>query len=318
MEGVKKGKGDVVSGTPVTGPSLSFTTAPKFSGHGSFPRFVEDLEAFFLFNSGFSDEQRLRFLPLCLTGVARDAFDSLTDSQRPTFSQAVESLQEFFASPNSVDAHAQLQALRLDPNGDESLDVFLIRFRKLVHEAYPGSDSDIVLFNSFLSTLPDSYRIDIVSEGITSYTKAVSRTRDVLRAERLRSGAGVTVRQVSEEPSLLQQILDRIEQLEKRMDRPASRGPGSGGGIRAGGRGSARTSGLEPSGRGPTTGSQRACFACGSTSHLKRDCRVKHVTCFNCGERGHIAAICRGPQAGNDRRDSEPLRIPPGRNPGSQ
>ena len=112
-------------------------SAPKFSGEGKFVRFLTDLEAFFAFDPSLSDEQRQRYLPLCLTGVPRDAYDSLTDSQRTTFKDAVDGLKEFFHRPNSVDAHSQLQSLKFEPQKLQSLDVFLIKFRKLVHEAFP-------------------------------------------------------------------------------------------------------------------------------------------------------------------------------------
>ena len=138
---------------------LSVASAPKFSGEGKFVRFLTDLEAFFAFDPSLSDEQRLRLLPLCLTGVARDAYDSLTDSQRTTFKDAVDGLKEFFHRPNSVDAHSQLRSLKFEPQKLQSLDVFLIKFRKLVHEAFPDNASDVVLFNCFLDAVPERYKV---------------------------------------------------------------------------------------------------------------------------------------------------------------
>ena len=59
-----------VSGRGATGFSMK---APDFSGEGSFSRFSTDLDTFFTLHD-FDDQLKLRFLPLCLTGVARDAF----------------------------------------------------------------------------------------------------------------------------------------------------------------------------------------------------------------------------------------------------
>ena len=78
---------------------VSAASAPKCCGEGNFGRFLTDLEAFFVFDPSINDEQRVRFLPLCLTGVARDAFDSLTDDQRTTFGRAMDGLKGFFNRP---------------------------------------------------------------------------------------------------------------------------------------------------------------------------------------------------------------------------
>ena len=66
------GAGDVRHGA-VGGFSFE---APKFAGTESgsnFNRFSADLDTFFAFHN-FNDDLRLRFLPLCLTGFARDTF----------------------------------------------------------------------------------------------------------------------------------------------------------------------------------------------------------------------------------------------------
>ena len=46
--------------------------APDFAGVGSFVRFSSDLDTFYAIHN-FNDDLKLRFLPLCLSGVARDA-----------------------------------------------------------------------------------------------------------------------------------------------------------------------------------------------------------------------------------------------------
>ena len=121
-----------------------------------------------------------------------------------------------FEKPSALDAHAKLRQLRFDPH--ESLDVFVIKFRKLVQDAFPGSDNDMLRLNCFLAALPESYQIDVVSNGIDSFSAAVERVRSMMRGESLRSHP---VRQVADDqPSVLQQILTRLEQLERRVSAP--------------------------------------------------------------------------------------------------
>ena len=300
----EKGNGDSGSKTEMSRPTgrvggpfggLTLASAPKFSGEGSFTRFLTDLEAFFAFDPSLNDEQRLRFLPLCLTSVARDAFDSLTDSQRTTFKDAVDGLKGFFHRPSSVDAHSQLRSLKFEPRQHHSFDVFLIKFRKLVHEAFPGNVSDVVLFNCFLDSVPERYKVDIISQGITSFTGAVDRTRNVLRGEQLcasQTPGDSSVRQIStEEPTILQQIFSRLDQLERRMANPDfSRQTGSSRATARGGRG--------PGGPGHAAGgaqsAPRACYVCGSPGHLQRNCRFRNRTCYGCGETGHLLHRCPG------------------------
>lgn len=323
-----KGKGEGGSGGGKGRPAgrvggsfggLSVTSAPKFSGEGSFTRFLTDLEAFFAFDTSLDDEQRARFLPLCLTGVARDAYDSLTDVQRTTFEDAVEGLKGFFHRPNSVDAHSQLQSLKFEPREHHSFDVFLIKFRKLVHEAFPGSVNDIVLFNCFLDAVPERYKVDIVSQGITSFSGAVDRTRNVLRGEQLcanQTPGQSSVRQLTtdqppvlqqtaDQPSVLQQILIRLEQLERRVadaDLPR-RVPSRAAAARSG-----RGPGGPEHGSAGASSAPRGCYVCGSTGHLRRNCRFKNHTCYGCGETGHLVNRC--PRtfsgSGNVQRSLEP------------
>ena len=281
---------------------LSVATAPKVSGEGNFGRFLTDLEAFFAFDPSLNDEQRLRFLPLCLTAVARDAFDSLTDGQRATFRDAVDGLKGFFHRPNSVDAHSQLRSLKFEPRQHHSFDVFLIKFKKLVHEAFPGSVSDIVMFNCFLDAVPERYKVDIVSQGVTTFTDAVERTRNVMRGEQLcadRTPGDNPVRQlISDEPSVLSQILARLEQLERRVTGADMSGrTASGRGTVRGGRGPSRARDADVTAPAP-----RSCFVCGSVGHLRRNCRFRNHTCYGCGETGHLVNRCpkASSNAGND------------------
>ena len=289
------------------GPPMS---SPKFggeSGEGLFSRFAADFDTFAAMYA-WTDEFKLRFLPLCLTGVARDAFDSLSEAQRGEFKSAISGLRDLFAKPNSLDAHAELGKLRFDPR--KPLDSFVIRFNLLIKRAFPGQDLDTVKFNYFLSTLPEAYQTEVISAGITSFSQTVEKIRNMCRAEKRRAAAAggaeaeaVTVRRVESESgtqTMLGQILDRIGELEKQVEKQSQSRVNTGSLPR---RGAFRGR----SGQGPPS---RACYVCGSLGHLAAACRNRGRACYGCGQVGHLAAVCPF-RTGNDVGD-------PGTGPGSR
>ena len=303
-----RGAGDG-SGEGASKPLGGLTiTSPRFSGEGSFSRFLSDFDSFSSLHR-WDDDTRIKFLPLCLSGVARDAFESLPSDHRASFQLAVAGLSALFAKPNALDAHAKLRQLRFDPR--ESLDVFVIKFRKLVQDAFPGSDDDMLRLNCFLATLPESYQIDVVSNGIDSFSAAVERVRNMMRGESLRSHP---VRLVADEqPSVLQQILTRLEQLELSMKAP-NRAPVSESTVVE--QPAASRSG--PYGRDRST--RRACFVCGVPGHVANSCRLRDRACYNCGQQGHLARVCRAVRPGNGEGDTArgPGAMNPSRGPQSQ
>lgn len=297
MEPNEAGSGDVRRGA-VGGFSFE---APKFSGVGSgFGRFSADLDTFFTFHN-FSDELKLRFLPLCLTGYARDAFEALSRDERDTFSRAIAALRRSFVKPCALDAHSRLQQLKFDPS--TPLDPFVIRLRTLVAEAFPGSVCDQVLFHSFLTALPREYQQQVLAAGIQSFTEAVEKVGHIMRSERVQA----PVRQVSQagENAVLERVLQRLEQLELQVARAApavAREPGR---ARDGPRrGRPERGRPDRDGDRPGRGS-RACFACGSELHLRAACPHRRARCYTCGEDGHISRVCnRGNGAGDPVRQS--------------
>lgn len=247
--------------------------APEFSGVESFSRFESDLETYYTIN-GFNDELKLRFLPLCLKGVARDAFEALPKESRSTYNQASQALSKCFVKPCALDAHAKLRNLQFDSS--MSLDSFIIQFKQLMAVAFPGHISDQVLFHSFLPTLPVRYQEHIISQGSDGFEDAVSKVRNLMRSEHLR----VPVRQVGTETDRLGQILERIEALERRVSQGMV-GPGSSADVERGVRG------RRASPRFP-----RACYCCGSTDHLRAACPLRDTYCSRCGRRGHTVDVC--------------------------
>lgn len=184
--------------------------APEFSGVESFSRFKSDLDTYYTIHN-FNDDLKLRFLPLCLKGVARDAYEALSAEGKSTYNKAVEELSNCFVKPCALDAHAKLRNLKFDSS--MSLDSFIIQFKHLMSVAFPGPISDQVLFHSFLPTLPVKYQEHIISLGLESFEDSVSKVRNLIRSERIH----VPVRQVSTDTDLLGQLLERIEVLERRV-----------------------------------------------------------------------------------------------------
>lgn len=284
--------GGVGSGDVPRGVMGSFTMeAPKFSGEGSgFDRFLADLDTFYTFHN-FNDDLKLRFLPLCLTGYARDAFEAISRDERDTYSRAVSALRRSFVKPCALDAHSRLQQLKFDPS--TPLDPFVIELRKLVAQAFPGSVCDPVLFHSFLTALPRDYQQQVIAAGIETFTEAVEKVGHILRSERVQA----PVRQVRQtgERSVLEQVLQRLEQLELQVARaapPAAREPGrTRDGARRGRTERGPPGGRRSDGDRPGQGS-RACFACGSEMHLRAACPHRRSRCYKCGRDGHISRVC--------------------------
>ena len=86
--------------------------APEFSGTESFSRFKSDLDTYYTVHN-FNDDLKLRFLPLCLKGVARDALEALSEECRSTYDKAIQGLSNCFVKPCALDAHAKLRNLKI-------------------------------------------------------------------------------------------------------------------------------------------------------------------------------------------------------------
>ena len=258
--------------------NLNFAFAPPlFNGRdGSFCRFLSDFEIFASLHS-WSENEQLKYLPLCLTGLAREAFESLERTQRQSFSVTVGALRQCFAPLGVVEAHAKLQVLSFDPS--ESVEVFLIRFKAAVRAAFPGENQDRLLFTYFLSSLPMNIRTEVIAAGCESFDQAVAKTKCVVAARRAAdvptqsTTAEVPVRRV-ENDAALAKLLSRLESLELKVEQAITNGP------------QVAQSAPAPHIPGP-------CYACGHSGHVRANCRYSSATCHACGKRGHIKPACR-------------------------
>ena len=250
---------------------------PSFSGTGSLSRFKDDFETFSALQ-GWEKEKQASLLPLCLSGIARDAYDSLGPKQKKDVSAAFEQLKAAFPADGVVEAQVQLRSLRFQPGGN--LDAFVVQLRLLVSRAFPSTDSGGLLYNYFLQSLPASYQQELVSDGIQNFDAAVKKVRNMSCAAKLSEEATRSVRQVTvSEADALRQKVQELESKLSRLER----------------------SRIEPSGRrGQTTGRVRTCFCCGFPGHTRASCRKRHLACHTCGTVGHLAKVCN--QSGNSQR----------------
>ena len=245
---------------------------PTFDGSGSVKRFLDDFERFSRLQN-WDDAKKLDVFPLCLVGIARDAFDALGDDQKATFAGVKSGLINSFSSRSSVDHHVALRALKFDPSG--SLDAFVIEFRKLVALAFPGQPLEGLLYNHFLSTLPAEFYSAIIADGISTFEDAVTKVRNICSAARHapQSVRHMTSATRAPDDSLVAQLERRIAELEARVESGAAGG--------------------QPR-------RSRECYACGKQGHMRFQCEHKNATCSKCSRRGHLSAVC-GKYQGNFR-----------------
>ncbi|XP_046604994.1 uncharacterized protein K02A2.6-like [Neodiprion virginianus] len=70
-----------------------------------------------------------------------------------------------------------------------------------------------------------------------------------------------------------------------------------------GGRGTQRSQNQQSQGAGRTAGSERICFCCGGTNHIKANCSLQNKYCSECGNQGHIFKMCRRAGRGGQTRN---------------
>lgn len=166
---------------------------PRFDGHGSYRRFRSDFKSFCTIQK-FTDDEALNCLPLCLHGVAREAFDGLErpaagseSGSKPPLEPLLDRLGEVFPDATSMDSHSTLQSLRFNPDA-QSLDIFTVQLRGLVTAVFGAPTPDSHLFHYFLAAMPQRLAHAVVAGGCLTYDSAVDRVRNVLAADRLPSG----------------------------------------------------------------------------------------------------------------------------------
>lgn len=262
----------------------AFAMAPaRFSGSGSVHRFFDDFNRFARFMK-WNNERKLDALPLCLSGIARDAFDALSDEQKQSYEAAEAGMKSSFTSRSSVDYYAALRELKYD--GSSPLDAFVIELKQLISRAYPGAQPDELLLNSFLSALSDELYSEVVGAGVDSFQNAVTKVRNLLMAVRHTSrpavrqmwaaGSGTPAPAAPAPPAApvtdpaIAHLERRIAQLETELSRSGPR-------------------------RGSTDPSRetRSCYSCMEPGHLRRSCQYRTAICSFCNRRGHIARACR-------------------------
>lgn len=268
---------------------------PHYNGNGCVRRFLDDFDRYARLQA-WGEERKVDIFPLCLSGIARDAYDALSSAQQQTFQGAAEGLKSSFSQRSAVEYHLALRNLKYDPS--ESLDNFIIRFRKHVNNAFPNQPAEgqgELLFNHFLSTLPDEYYSAVIADGISSFDEAVTKVRN--KRSSVRGRAAAAVREVSVPAvgaDVVAQLQRRIAELEAKLE-------------------------SRPSGARPVGSSRRPfeCFACGKTGHMRRQCAHSRHRCQQCNTVGHLEEVCgRYFTAGNEQGTGPGPRVRPSLNEG--
>ena len=279
---------------------------PRFDGHGSLRRFLDDFERYGKLRK-WTDEQMLNVLPLSLTGIARDAFDSLSADETSTFQRAAAGLRGAFASKTVAEHHLTLRDLKFSP--DESLDSFVIRFRKLMSLAFPTlSDVGPLMFSHFLATLPAELHAAVIADGISSFDDAVRKVRNLIASQAYLTQTRPSVVRRLDSDAELARLSGRVADLEAAV-------------------GSAVQLGRAPERRrGQDT---RVCLCCGGRGHVRDRCRLRARACYRCQSVGHLAVMCPqsppsqgnvigsgrrergGPPPGDRTVQTQPLAPPP-------
>ena len=243
---------------------------PSFSGTGSVSRFIDDFKTFSTLQE-WGVEKQASLLPLCLSGIARDAYDALPASCKQDVAAVFERLKVAFPSISIVEAQVRLRSLKFK-TGD-NLDTFIVQIKGLVSRAFPGTNGDELLFNYFLQSLPTEYQQVLVSEGIQSFEIAVGKIRNISCAARLAADAQPAVRQVAAESDSLYQSVQELKAKLARLEQAR----------------------YAPPYGGQTPGRGRVCFCCGRAGHVQSACRRRHLPCHSCGKVGHLARVCVEP-----------------------
>ena len=291
-------KAEAASDEPVQTADMGIAM-PRFDGKGSLRRFLDNFERYGKLR-GWTDEQMLNVLPLSLAGIGRDAFDSLPADQTVSFQSAAAGLKVVFVTKTVAEQHLTLRDLKFSP--DESLDSFVIRFRKLMSLAFPTlTDLGPLMFSHFLATLPAELHAAVIADGISSFDGAVSKVRNLIASQAYLIQARPSVVHRLDTDGELARLVSRVADLEVAVRSAAH---------------PSRTSRIPERREGH---SSRVCFCCGGRGHTRDRCRLRNRTCFRCHSVGHIAVMCpRSPQSpqsqgnatGSGRR--EPSVLPPG------
>ena len=75
---------------------------------------------------------------VCLSGIARDAYDAPSYDQKASFELTVTNIWQSFSGHTTIDYHMSLTTLKYDHS--EPLDAFIIELRMLVLRVFLGQE----------------------------------------------------------------------------------------------------------------------------------------------------------------------------------
>ena len=252
--------------TPCVRPSASDTQrrdppmkvkARTYSGEGSWRDYHSHFERVSNINR-WESGYKLDYLWVNLTGTALSYAESLPARQTRNYEDLCRALSSRFGEGRMVDIHkAELRARRRHEG--ESLPALGQEVRRLVTYAYPDlpiEGIEELAIERFREALPDrDQRMAVHRARPRHLEEAVQAAMDmeawqITESRRDNSEPRRRVRAADVlEQEMLQKMLQRLETLEARLDRP-------------------RTDRQRP----PPTGPGRKCYNCGKEGHFSRSC----------------------------------------------
>lgn len=288
-----------------------------FSGESGISRWddwIEHFEDCAAVNKWDSDEEKLKWIRVRLTGKAHTAYRRLAQDARTKYGECKDALRRRFHPDSSRDLHmAELQVRKRQ--NDEDWASFGDALRVLADKAYPDLEEkarERLALNQFLSQIEDSHlsfsvrqtRPKTVEAAVTttiemetylghSSSKSITGTvsiptqqhsEPVCAVPHQKEPAVATV--TTEGTKEMKLLVERLDRLEKLLQEPSSGSQGRPPLRRFGGR---------YGGRSTVT-----CWSCGGMGHIARNCPVS--------SKQQQQENCHPPVLGGPARGGEPVR----------
>lgn len=133
--------------------SFGFESVPLFNGEGDLENFIENYELIAV-KKDSNNAKKWKVIEFCLTGVAKQAFNMLTDDDKKHFSKISKHLIEKCSKPTYICIQEFQERIM---KAGESPAQFAIELEKPVKRAYSKLDKtsqQVIIQHHFLKCLP--------------------------------------------------------------------------------------------------------------------------------------------------------------------
>ncbi|XP_046595336.1 uncharacterized protein LOC124294411 [Neodiprion lecontei] len=297
-----------------------FGNIEPFRKGGNWSAFVQQLEAFSMLNNIAADKKAA----LLLTQVSQEVFaeiPAICETETP-LSLTYEALKEKLESHYQPKPNQQLQrfSFRARKQGrNESIRDFVTALRSLALKCqFQTNEINSQLKDQLITGVYNQrVRYELLKASADeSFENLLRLAKTVELADAKAASLGtpnvVNTGSTPDNNTTVAQDAD-IHTIQTGRNRTATnRGRGNFYGQasrrgwsapRGGGRGQQRSQNQQSQGAGRTAGSERICFCCGGTNHIKANCSLQNKYCSECGNQGHIFKMCRRAGRGGQTRN---------------